>query len=519
MRAFAVCVAYVAACGAPSATPSATDADTVLSVAALVPADGATTVALGIEVSATFTQDLDPTTINGDSFKVLKGDAPVAGSIAYDESTRTVTFKPTERLTRLSTYRAIIASGVRSRAGRELGTDVTWMFVTAEGGWSSPMSIGRTYVSTSSAAARAPDGSIVAAWLSIPIQTAVRAPSGTWSNGPTLMPSSTIVHSLDLALNASGDGFAIWCAGLEDYNAAAAHYVAGAWEAPQSVESDVSSQGRSGSTQVAVATNGDAFAVWMQDIGAPTKNVWAARYDHLTGWEAPLEIGTTSQLVRPAIAIDSGDVPMVAWADGDVHVSRYVNGQWELPQTIGAGTDAHLVADANNNVTVIWVDSDVHARRWNGTAWQTDTIISQPGGSALTPSVAVDAAGDVMVVWWQSVGSDAFTFEAWANRLSMSGGWGAPTLLASVLGAQTNQLALSSDPAGNAIAGWNACDASDACHLYAARYVDDSGWRSAELIGTDRAELEVVHGGPTPVAIWVSTSAQDARTVWTSTYE
>ena len=494
-------------------TPDAIDTDTELTVTALVPADGANTAALTARVTAAFTQELDPTTINNDALELLVGDARVSGTVEYDESTRTVTFIPAARLAPLTTYKAIISSTVKSRVGPALSGDVAWTFTTAEGQWSTPMKLGDIDHSQAPAAVRAPDGSTVALWLSNPIQTALRDSSGVWSYGATLEAYGMSHQSLDLALNASGEGIATWSAGetgsLPQHHIWAAHYVGGAWEPAQAIENLYP---LNGSSQVAIASNGDAVAVWGHVNFGGESSVYSARLDHLTGWSSAIKMTSTLTAGGAVVAIDSSDIPMLAWVEEGIRVTRYINGQWEPPQLIGSGTTPRLVADANNNITAIWLDTDVHARRWDGTAWQSDTIISNQASSPATLAAASDAAGNVTVVWRQSGSSP---YEVWANRFSVASGWGTPTLLASVPSAEF-KLVLAVSPGGDAVAGWNAC--ANICELYAARYIAGTGWLDAELIATDKANLELVfHGDRTPVAVW-STSVQPP-TIQTSTYE
>ena len=97
-------------------------------VTARVPAPGATGVATSSTVSATFSEDVQPSTV------VLgltdAGGGQVAGTVAYDSGTRTATLTPAAPLASSATYTASV-SGARDLAGNQMAGTVTWTFGTA----------------------------------------------------------------------------------------------------------------------------------------------------------------------------------------------------------------------------------------------------------------------------------------------------------------------------------------------------------------------------------------------------
>src|SRR5205807_327399 len=111
---------------APDTTPP-----TVLSTS---PADGATNVPITTVVTATFSEAMDASTINGTTFtlKVTSGGAAVAGTVTYDAATHVATFTPTASLLPSTGYTATVTTGAKDAAGNALspGT-VTFAFTTA----------------------------------------------------------------------------------------------------------------------------------------------------------------------------------------------------------------------------------------------------------------------------------------------------------------------------------------------------------------------------------------------------
>lgn len=101
---------------------------TVLTV---TPVDGA---CLETTVSATFSEPMDPATINTTTFTLqLTGPplgAAVAGAVAYDVPTQVATFTPAASLAPSTSYTATITTGVTDTTGNALATNRTWTFVT-----------------------------------------------------------------------------------------------------------------------------------------------------------------------------------------------------------------------------------------------------------------------------------------------------------------------------------------------------------------------------------------------------
>jgi hypothetical protein len=105
---------------------------TAPSVSSVDPTDGSTGVALNKRIAATFSEVMDPTTVNAQTLTVsrVNGDdeTAVAGTVAYVGLT--VTFTPTVPLAGNTTYIATIHPNATDLAGNELASDFVWSFVT-----------------------------------------------------------------------------------------------------------------------------------------------------------------------------------------------------------------------------------------------------------------------------------------------------------------------------------------------------------------------------------------------------
>lgn len=122
----------VASPGIPGVKPDAfrqeTDTPTVTSTQ---PAAEATGVAVRRSVTASFSRDMDPLTVDQGTFSVTGPDkSRLPGTVTFDQGTRTATFLPAEFLAGGTRYTARIA-GARDLAGHALSADFVWSFTTA----------------------------------------------------------------------------------------------------------------------------------------------------------------------------------------------------------------------------------------------------------------------------------------------------------------------------------------------------------------------------------------------------
>jgi hypothetical protein len=106
-------------------------------VSSTTPSSGATGFSTAGEISATFSESINPATVTASTFLVRNSSgASIAGAVSYDAVGRSATFTPTAPLTRTTVFTATIkggTSGVTDRAGNKLAADYNWSFTTATG--------------------------------------------------------------------------------------------------------------------------------------------------------------------------------------------------------------------------------------------------------------------------------------------------------------------------------------------------------------------------------------------------
>jgi hypothetical protein len=99
-----------------------------------VPAQGANAVQPGQSVSVTFSEGMDPATLNSTSFTLHNGTTPVTGTVSYQVAGSIATFTPLAPLLLNTTYTARISSGAADLSGNLLAAGATpnpWNFTTA----------------------------------------------------------------------------------------------------------------------------------------------------------------------------------------------------------------------------------------------------------------------------------------------------------------------------------------------------------------------------------------------------
>ena len=101
--------------------------ETILPViTATAPTSGAGNVSTFSPVTAAFSENMDPATINNLTF-TLTG---ITGTVSYDGATRTASFTPDAPLSNNTTYTATISTAVKDLAGNRLPLARVWSFTT-----------------------------------------------------------------------------------------------------------------------------------------------------------------------------------------------------------------------------------------------------------------------------------------------------------------------------------------------------------------------------------------------------
>jgi hypothetical protein len=93
-----------------------------------VPENGAIGVLLGRDITATFSEAMNPLTISTATFTLRQGATPILGSVTY--AGVTATFNPLANLAPSTLYTATITTGAEDLAGNPLAANYVWTFTT-----------------------------------------------------------------------------------------------------------------------------------------------------------------------------------------------------------------------------------------------------------------------------------------------------------------------------------------------------------------------------------------------------
>lgn len=140
----------------------ATGGDTTApTVTSMTPPNGATGVSVSAEVTATFSEAMNASTISGTTFTLKKDGAAtvVTAAVTYDATNKRAILKPNASLDSGVPYTATL-SGVRDMAGNALPVK-TWTFTTASGPEPPPGTCGGKAATAGVSSSIKPDGTVV----------------------------------------------------------------------------------------------------------------------------------------------------------------------------------------------------------------------------------------------------------------------------------------------------------------------------------------------------------------------
>lgn len=270
------------------------------------------------------------------------------------------------------------------------------------------------------------------------------------------------------------------------------------WGEPVMIESEDADSATA--PELAVAPNGDAFAVWEQWDGVQ-HSIFACRYAAGEGWDAVerVETNDTHMATNPAVAVDGQGGAMVAWvqSDGmnfDLWSNRYVAGVgWGSPELAEDYADTvgtfSLDVDASGNATVaFWRYDGFHqvmcANRYVADeGWGSPEQIADGVGDDDYPSVGMDGAGNAVVVWQRYGGS---LWDLWSNAYVAGEGWGTPGAIETDDYGDVGGCRLAVADSGDATAVWVQWDTSR-YNIWSNNYKAGEGWDVAQLLETDDA--------------------------------
>lgn len=120
---------FSAGCSDPAKNPVPVAGQPV--VAAAVPPSGANGACPNTIITATFSEAMNPTSINATTFTLAgPGGAAVTGPVTYDAASKTAILTPSSTLAISTLYTATITTGAKDQSGNALASNFVWTFTT-----------------------------------------------------------------------------------------------------------------------------------------------------------------------------------------------------------------------------------------------------------------------------------------------------------------------------------------------------------------------------------------------------
>jgi hypothetical protein len=352
------------------------------------------------------------------------------------------------------------------------------------------------------------------------------AQTGTWT-APVVLSTGGQGWEAAAAIDGTGNSVALWDERTtQDQLWSRAKPSTGNWGSVTQVSPAL--QTTSVFPAVRISTAGLATAVWSDQNG-----VWTADRPPASNWNPPqlLIPGVSS----PMFVMNSRGDAAVAWTVGGgprassgsvLAVVRPAGGAWTSQQTVASGV--HISADhagiaENGAVIVTWESYNavckkhgcvlssyvLHASRQNaGTgAWADSGALLGPDSAAHAARVALDSAGEAMLVALSSSG--AYT----STRQGSGGAW---SPFNTVVSPQTSTIVtdLASDDAGQVMLVYESISYPTSQALAVSGSISNNTWSSPVVLSGSDTNVGQVYFALAPsgaaLTIWLSSSGTPA---------
>jgi hypothetical protein len=295
------------------------------------------------------------------------------------------------------------------------------------------------------------------------------------------------------------------------------------WNGAQVLEASLALN--STSPVVAMDSTGNVFSFWQKELTTSTGAVWGNTYlASASTWKTDLAFGTQTGINQDVqVAGDGSGNYLVAWdetADSKTY-SVYVNtdsvaGPGAAPTLLSAGNSFQpwTTLSANGSACVAWTTKGPSyiavwaslyqpgTRTWSAPAQISTTTTAD----ALWPRVAMDSAGNAVLLWAEGVYAASGPYALKAATYQPATGWSAP-VAASGTQADTN-FTLAMTDAG-AMAAWaETTDSGATYQVRATRWTATAGWTAVAAVSAA--------GGAAVLPTLALDASGNALLVWTT---
>jgi PKD domain len=279
---------------------------------------------------------------------------------------------------------------------------------------------------------------------------------------------------------------------------------------------------------VALDARGDVFVVWAQAVGS-SWTVEEAERPWGGSWTLPRALSEQANHVGSPQVVVAGTHVVASWVryNGKNLVAQVAErdpgGTWSQPVSLSPpGRDAvspELAVDARGDMAVVW--ASLGLRGWSiqdafrpaGAGWQLGDILDASAEGTAAPDVAFDTKGNAVAVWAATFG------DGWGIQASYrpaGGAWSAASTISGqdASGSLEPQLAVEGN--GDVLAVWSRNVGDNTIVETATRSVTGTAWTAARQLspgGSDALAPRIaVDGRGYGLVVWTS-SGQDGLTV------
>jgi hypothetical protein len=391
----------------------------------------------------------------------------------------------------------------------------------------------------------APDGEAIAVWSYYNgsneiIQAAVRpASGGAWQSPVTLSEAGRNASSPRMVVAPDGEAIVVWelfDGSHQIVQASVRSEAAGAWGSPVTL-SEASHDAYS--PQIGLDPSGEAIAVWEFYNGSHAIAQASVRPQAGGAWQTPVDLSETDhEAYSLQLAINAKGEAIAVWAfnNGSTDIAQASvrpegGSSWQAPidlsETGGYASQPHIALNDEGEAVATWSLSaaeeliQTSVRLASGGSWQTPVTVGR-GEFSMNfpePQVAIDARGDAVAVWSLTESGGRETVTA-AVRPSASGSWRTPVKLSSASDdAEEPQVAI--DPQGETIAAWRAYNGSYTAAQVSVLASPEGSWTAVQDISEAsgvvfQPEVAIDPRGDA-VAVWDHDNFSESR-IQASTY-
>lgn len=263
------------------------------------------------------------------------------------------------------------------------------------------------------------------------------------------------------------------------------------FDAPERIGTDVN---ESWDPRLAVSSNGHANVLWLA-LGADNDwSVWSNRFLSEIGWEGPRAIEQADGSAQwPALVADDDGNVIAGWTNttgttNSVLTSRLLaESGWGAADLMpDAISPPRLAMNRFGYAMMVWrlePSARLVAARFDpATGWTAPELIDvTTGNPSSTPLVAMDSAGNAIVVWDDSGAGLDRPDTVLANRYGVGSGWGTPLVIASSdQDAKVTSLAM--NRAGDAVVMTYEFTQGPGSGVFATYFDRTTGWQAHTLV-------------------------------------